>query len=78
MKHKTLPFAASLKATQFALEQSVKRVGALEKQNDGLAKLCKILEIHNNETNLKLSRFAEQFMARLGRVELALTKGEPE
>jgi hypothetical protein len=78
MKHKVPTFAASLEATQFALEQSVKRVGALEKQNDGLAKLNKQLEIRVNETDLKLSRFAERFLERLGRIELAMTEGDAE
>jgi len=69
---------SALQVMNFALEQAVKRIVALEKQNDGLAKLNKAFEIRLNETDLKLSRFAERYMERIGRLEKRVTSGDPE
>jgi hypothetical protein len=69
---------SAMEVMNFALEQAVKRIAALEKQNDALAKLNKAFEIRLNGTDLKLSRFAERFMERIGRLERRVSSGDPE
>jgi hypothetical protein len=53
-------YLTSIEATQFALEQAVKRIVALEKQCDGLAKLDKEKDIRTNLQGLELKRLRER------------------
>ena len=53
-------FIAALEATQFAVETAVKRIVALEKQNDGLAKLSKDQEIETSHLRLRVKRLEER------------------
>ena len=78
MKHETKPYRVSLSSTQFALEQVMRRIAALEKQNDGLAKLNKDFEIRMNEAAIKQGRINERFLERLGRIERRVSSGDPE
>ena len=51
---------SEVRAFQFALEQVVKRIGALEKQCDGLAKLEKQKDIDINHIEVRLKRFEKR------------------
>jgi hypothetical protein len=57
--HGRNPFVTQLEATQFALERAVKRISALEKQCDGLAKLDKQKDIRINQLGLEMKRLRE-------------------
>jgi hypothetical protein len=57
-------FGTSLDATQFALERAVKRIAALEKQADGLARLSKDQEIETNKLQLRIKRLEERERGR--------------
>ena len=56
-KGKTL---TPLETTQFALEQAIKRIAALEAQGDGLARLDKKKDIRINHLALKLRQLEER------------------
>jgi hypothetical protein len=58
--HGKNPFAVSLEATQFALEQAVKEIVALQKQCDGLAKLAKEQDIQLNFQSGAIKRLRER------------------
>jgi hypothetical protein len=53
-----------LTSTQFALEQAVKRIVALEKQCDGLAKLDKQKDIDINFLRARLKRLEDRVTRR--------------
>jgi hypothetical protein len=53
-----------LSTTQFALEQAVKRIGALETQCDALAKLDKKKDIRINLLTIRLKRMEDRVMRR--------------
>jgi hypothetical protein len=58
--HGRNPFVASMEATQYALERAVKRIGALETQCDGLAKLDKQKDIIISHQAIQIKRLQER------------------
>ncbi len=53
-------YPGELRATQFALEQAVKCIRALEKQQDGLAKLDKLKDITIQALTNRLKRLEDR------------------
>jgi hypothetical protein len=59
-RSKGKPSLTPLSITQYAIERAVRRIEALEKQCDGLAKLDKAREIEINYLRLQMKRFEER------------------
>ena len=56
MKHNVLPFAASLEATQFALEQLARRISKLERAHNANGKELKEARIQLNHQEMTIKR----------------------
>lgn len=71
----------SQETTQFALEQAIKKISALEKQFDGLAKLDKQREIQANKdriANRDLDRRVENFCRSVKSLETRVYRSDSE